>query len=186
MSERNGIFAGDNPFEIARRWLGEAEEGELNDPNAIALSTVDADGLPNVRMVLLKEIDKDSFVFYTNYNSRKSQEIKQAGKAAFVWHSKALHRQIRVRGVVEKEDGAQADAYYNSRSLKSRLGAIASQQSQSLASRATLVAEVAKGGWRIRPLEMEFWADGEFRLHDRFRWSRIGCNEDWDIQRLYP
>jgi pyridoxamine 5'-phosphate oxidase len=106
-----------------------------------------------------------------------------------------------VRGVVEKEDGAQADAYYNSRSLKSRLGAIASQQSQSLASRATLVAEVAKvttknglnpkrpdywGGWRIRPLEMEFWADGEFRLHDRFRWSRIGCTEDWDIQRLYP
>jgi pyridoxamine 5'-phosphate oxidase len=152
-------------------------------------------------MVLLKEIDEDSFVFYTNYNSRKSQEIKQAGKAAFVWHSKALHRQIRVRGVVEKEDGAQADAYYNSRSLKSRLGAIASQQSQSLASRATLVAEVAKvttknglnpkrpdywGGWRIRPLEMEFWADGEFRLHDRFRWSRIGCTEDWDIQRLYP
>ena len=110
MSERNGIFAGDNPFEIARRWLGEAEEGELNDPNAIALSTVDADGLPNVRMVLLKAIDEDSFVFYTNYNSRKSQEITQAGKAAFVWHSKALHRQIRVRGVVEKEDGAQADA----------------------------------------------------------------------------
>ena len=100
MSKRNGIFAGDNPFEIARRWLGEAEAGELNDPNAIALSTVDAYGLPNVRMVLLKEIDGDSFVFYTNYNSRKSQEIKQAGKAAFVWHSKALHRQIRVRGVL--------------------------------------------------------------------------------------
>ena len=122
MSERNGIFAGDNPFEIARRWLGEAEEGELNDPNAIALSTVDVDGLPNVRMVLLKAIDEDSFVFYTNYNSRKSQEINRR-QGCLVWHSKAFHRQIRVRGVVEKEDGVQADAYYDSRSLKSRLGA---------------------------------------------------------------
>ena len=92
MSERNGIFAGDNPFEIARRWLGEAEEGELNDPNAIALSTVDVDGFPNVRMVLLKAIDEDSFVFYTNYNSRKSQEIIQAGKAAFVCHPWGVHQ----------------------------------------------------------------------------------------------
>ena len=201
MSERTGIFEGNDPFDIARRWLSEAEKGELNDPNAIALSTVDPDGLPNVRMVLLKEIDPDSFVFYTNYNSVKSQEIEAAGKAAFVWHSKALHRQIRVRGLVEKENGPQADAYYNSRSLKSRLGAIASKQSQSLSSRSALVAEVAKvtamhgispkrpeywGGWRIRPVEIEFWADGDYRLHDRFRWSRIGCISDWNVERLYP
>ena len=201
MSGPDGIFKGDNPFDISRRWLGDAEAGELNDPNAIALSTVDSDGLPNVRMVLLKAIDEDSFVFYTNYNSVKSQEIKNAGKAAFVWHSKALHRQIRVRGLVEKEDGKQADAYYNSRSLKSRIGAIASQQSQPLSSRARLVADVAKvtaengltpkrpefwGGWRIRPTEIEFWADGEFRLHNRFRWTRSDDNQEWGIQRLYP
>lgn len=201
MSDRSGIFAGENPFEIARTWLGEAQEVEVNDPNAIALSTVDSDGLPNARMVLLKSIDADSFVFYTNYGSAKAVEIDQAGKAAFVMHWKSLRRQIRVRGLVAKEDGPDADAYYQSRSLKSRLGAWASQQSQPLSSRAHLMAEVAKitashgtspkrppfwGGYRIAPLEIEFWADGAFRLHDRFRWARKDIQSDWEINRLNP
>lgn len=201
MSERTGIFAGEDPFALTRSWLGEAEKTEPNDANAIALSTVDADGLPNVRMVLLKEIEDDAFVFYTNYGSAKGQEIIAAGRAAFVMHWKSLRRQVRVRGLVSKEDGAQADAYYASRSLKSRLGAWASDQSQPLSSRAKLVAEVAKvtlkqgpnpkrppfwGGFRIRPVEIEFWADGEHRLHDRFRWRRETPDADWSIARLNP
>lgn len=144
MGDRDGIFAGDDPFEIARRWLSDAERAEPNDANAIALSTVDADGLPNARMVLLKEIEADAFVFYTNYESQKARELDGAGKAAFVMHWKSLRRQIRVRGVIGKEDGPQADAYYASRSLKSRLGAWASKQSQPLSGRSVLMAEVAK------------------------------------------
>ncbi|MCK8485009.1 pyridoxamine 5'-phosphate oxidase [Aliiroseovarius sp. S2029] len=201
MAERGGIFAGDDPFVIARNWLAEAEKSEPNDPNAIALATVDADGLPNTRMVLLKDIEDDAFVFYTNYGSAKAQELDGAGKAAFVMHWKSLRRQIRVRGVIEREEGPQADAYYASRSLKSRLGAWASHQSQPLASRAALMAEVAKvtathgpnpprppfwGGYRIRPVEIEFWADGAFRLHDRFRWRRNQKNDSWSVVRLNP
>ncbi|MCI2393568.1 pyridoxamine 5'-phosphate oxidase [Aliiroseovarius sediminis] len=201
MAERGGIFAGDDPFRIARNWLAEAEKSEPNDPNAIALSTVDADGLPNVRMVLLKDIEDDAFVFYTNYGSVKARELDGAGKAAFVMHWKSLRRQIRVRGVIEREEGPQADAYYASRSLKSRLGAWASQQSLPLASRAALMAEVAKvtathgpnparppfwGGYRIHPTEIEFWADGAFRLHDRFRWTRSQKNDPWSVVRLNP
>jgi pyridoxamine 5'-phosphate oxidase len=199
--DRSGHFAGDDPFAIARAWLAEAEPLEPNDPNAIALATVDAEGMPNVRMVLLKEIEADAFVFYTNYSSRKGQEIAASGKAAFVLHWKSLRRQIRVRGVTEREEGSQADAYYASRSLKSRLGAWASAQSQPLSSRLALMAEVAKvtaqygitpprppfwGGIRIRPVEIEFWADGDFRLHDRFRWSRPAGANVWDVQRLNP
>ncbi len=199
--DRTGIFAGDDPFALARSWLAEAEKTEPNDPNAIALASVDAEGMPNVRMVLLKEIEPAAFVFYTNYTSRKGQEIEAAGKAAFVMHWKSLRRQIRVRGITEREDGAAADAYYASRSLKSRLGAWASQQSQPLSSRTALMAEVAKitathgpnpkrppfwGGFRIIPTEIEFWADGAFRLHDRFRWSRDGVDCPWEINRLNP
>ena len=201
MSDRTGLFAGDDPFAIARAWLAEAEQTEVNDPNAIALSTVDSDGLPNARMVLLKEIEAGAFVFYTNYGSAKAQEIDQAGKAAFVMHWKSLRRQIRVRGIVSREEGPQADEYYASRSLKSRLGAWASQQSRPLTSRGALMAEVAKitaqhgptpkrppfwGGYRITPLEIEFWADGAFRLHDRFRWSRQEVSGTWDVTRLNP
>ncbi|WP_425045313.1 pyridoxamine 5'-phosphate oxidase [Primorskyibacter sp. S87] len=201
MTDRTGIFAGDNPFEIARSWLAEAETEEPNDPNAIALSTVDANGLPNARMVLLKEIEDGAFVFYTNYESAKAGEIDQAGKAAFVMHWKSLRRQIRVRGVVSREEGPQADEYYASRSLKSRLGAWASKQSRPLSSRTTLMAEVAKvtaqhgpnpsrppfwGGYRITPVEIEFWADGAFRLHDRFKWHRKKPDEEWQIDRLNP
>ena len=201
MSDRTGIFAGDDPFVIARAWLAEAEKNEVNDPNAIALSTVDKDGLPNARMVLLKDIEDAAFVFYTNYGSAKAQEIEAAGKAAFVMHWKSLRRQIRVRGVVTREDGPQADSYYASRSLKSRLGAWASNQSQPLGSRTELMAEVAKvtakhgpnpkrppfwGGFRITPVEIEFWADGAFRLHDRFRWRRETPEKAWEIHRLNP
>lgn len=199
--DRSGIFAGDDPFAIARDWLAEAERQEVNDPNAIALATVDESGMPNARMVLLKEIEADAFVFYTNYGSAKAREIGATGKAAFVMHWKSLRRQIRVRGTVTREEGPQADAYYASRSLKSRLGAWASRQSEPLASRAALMAEVARvtaaqglnpdrpafwGGFRILPVEIEFWADGAFRLHDRFRWRRTSPGDAWEILRLNP
>ena len=201
MSDRTGIFAGDDPFAIARNWLEEATAVEPNDPNAIALSTVDADGMPNARMVLLKDIEAAAFVFYTNYTSAKGQELTASGKAAFVMHWKSLRRQIRVRGLVSREEGAQADAYYASRSLQSRLGAWASQQSQPLDGRGALLAEVAKvtlthgtnpkrppfwGGFRIVPTQIEFWADGPFRLHDRFVWRRNLPSDPWVVQRLNP
>ncbi len=200
-SERTGIFAGDDPFVLARRWLAEAEATEPNDPNAMALATVDETGLPNVRMVLLKEIEDDAFVFYTNYGSAKAREIEAVGRAAFVLHWKSLRRQLRVRGSVTREEGPQADAYFASRSLKSRLGAWASRQSQPLASRGALMKKVALvtaehgvnpkrppfwGGFRVTPVEIEFWADGEFRLHDRFRWTRPGAGMPWDVDRLNP
>ncbi len=199
--ERGGIFAGSDPFAIAQGWLAEAERTEPNDPNAIALATVDADGLPNARMVLLKEIEPGAFVFYTNYESKKAAELDGTAKAAFVMHWKSLRRQIRVRGLVSKEEGPKADAYYRSRGLQSRLGAWASRQSRPLASRAHLIAEVARvtaregldparppfwGGYRITPLEIEFWADGAHRLHDRFRWTRPELNAPWSITRLNP
>lgn len=201
MADRSGIFAGDDPIAIIRTWMKEAEASEINDPNAIALSTVDASGMPNVRMVLLKEIEDDAFVFYTNYGSAKARELDGAGKAAFALHWKSLARQVRVRGHVTREEGAQAEAYYASRSLKSRLGAWASRQSQPLKSRGALMAEVARitaehgtapsrppfwGGYRIVPVEIEFWADGPFRLHDRFRWTRENRDTPWAISRLNP
>lgn len=199
--DRSGIFAGDDPFQLAQSWLTAAEATEPNDPNAIALATVDPDGMPNVRMVLLKDIEPAAFVFYTNYGSAKGRELAASGKAAFVLHWKSLRRQIRVRGLVSREEGKPADDYYASRSLKSRLGAWASDQSQPLSSRLNLMAEVAKvtaakgpnptrppfwGGFRIVPLEMEFWADGNFRLHDRFRWTRQAIEKPWEISRLNP
>ncbi len=201
MSDRSGIFAGDDPFALAQSWLAEATQSEPNDPNAIALATVDPSGLPNVRMVLLKDVEADAFVFYTNYGSAKAGELDSGGKAAFVLHWKSLRRQIRVRGLVSREDGAAADAYFASRSLQSRLGAWASAQSRPLSSRAALVGEVAKvtaakglnpprppfwGGYRVRPVEIEFWADGPFRLHDRFRWTRDSIDGDWSVDRLNP
>lgn len=199
--DRSGIFAGDDPFVIARDWLAAATLAEPNDPNAIALSTVDAQGMPNARMVLLKDIEAGAFVFYTNYGSAKGAELDASGNAAFVMHWKSLRRQIRVRGLVTREEGAAADSYYATRSLPSRLGAWASQQSSKLSSRGTLMAEVAKmtarhgtnpprppfwGGYRITPLAIEFWADGAFRLHDRFAWTRAAVEKPWNINRLSP
>ncbi|MEE2862235.1 MAG: pyridoxamine 5'-phosphate oxidase [Pseudomonadota bacterium] len=204
MTDRTGIFAGDDPFDIARAWLEEARQQEPNDPNAIALATVDPDGLPDVRMVLLKDIDGQgadgSFVFYTNYDSAKGRQLAASGKVAFVMHWKSLRRQIRVRGTTSREDGPQADAYYDSRALQSRLGAWASRQSQPLSSRGALVAEVARvglkqgtnptrppfwGGFRIKPTQIEFWADGAFRLHDRFQWTLDDAGR-WQTARLFP
>jgi pyridoxamine 5'-phosphate oxidase len=201
MSERDGKFAGDDPFVLAQAWLEEAHDVELNDADAMALSTVDATGLPNARMVLLKEIEAGAFVFYTNYTSAKAQELDHSGKAAFVMHWKSLRRQIRVRGDITREDGPQADEYYASRSLKSRLGAWSSDQSSPLSSRAALVAKVAKitaqhglapsrpphwGGYRLIPSEIEFWADGAHRLHDRFKWTRKDASAPWQVKRLNP
>lgn len=204
MADRDGLFAGDDPFDLARRWLSDAEATEPNDPNAIALATVDADGMPDARMVLLKDIEgqgsEGGFVFYTNYDSAKGQQIAATGRAAFVMHWKSLRRQIRVRGHVSRVEGDQADAYYNSRALQSRLGAWASRQSQPLESRAALIAEVAKlglrhgnhpprppfwGGFRVTPQQIEFWADGGFRLHDRFQWNKQ-ADGAWFVQRLSP
>jgi len=199
--ERDGIFAGDDPLVIAQRWLDEATQTEINDPNAMALATSDAQAMPNVRMVLLKEIADPGFVFYTNYNSAKGAELDAHPMAAGVLHWKSLRRQLRVRGHVSREDGARADAYYASRTLQSRLGAWASEQSRPLASRASLMAKVAKvtaskgpnpprppfwGGFMITPIEIEFWADGAFRLHDRFVWRRETPAHDWEISRLSP
>lgn len=214
MSARDGIFAGEDPFVIARAWLAEADATEPNDSNAMALATADADGMPDVRMVLLKDIESDgrgggAFVFYTNYESAKGRQIEATGKAAFVMHWKSLRRQIRVRGTVTREDGAAADAYYASRALQSRIGAWASRQSATLSSRQALMMEVARqgaahgtaparpphwGGYRIAPTQIEFWADGAFRLHDRFQWLKIdtlpdsesGRSAAWDVNRLFP
>ncbi len=198
---RKGIFAGNDPVEITRRWMEEAAASEPNDPDAIALASADADGMPNVRMVLLRQVEADAFVFFTNYESAKGQELLASGKAAFVMHWKSLRRQVRVRGLAEKVGDDTADAYYASRPLQSRIGAWASQQSRPLASRGALVAEVAKaglrhgtspkrppywGGFRIRPLEIEFWANGDFRLHDRFCWRRSAVGAPWDVERLNP
>ncbi|MGR3492540.1 MAG: pyridoxamine 5'-phosphate oxidase [Shimia sp.] len=200
-TDRDGAFAGEDPFALTRAWLAEASETEVNDPNAIQLATVDAEGRPNVRTVLLKEIEADAFVFYTNYDSAKGQELFGAGHAAFVLHWKTKGRQVRVRGAVEKEDGPQADAYYASRARDSRVGAHASVQSRPLKNREELMAKVEEydkklgetpprpahwGGVRIRPFEMEFWADGDYRLHDRFQWRRSEGGEGWTVQRLNP
>ncbi|MCP1169915.1 pyridoxamine 5'-phosphate oxidase [Limimaricola litoreus] len=201
MDEDRGIFAGEDPFAIARRWLAEAEGSEPSDANAAALSTVDETGLPDVRVVLIKQIEDNGFVFFTNYESAKARQIEATGQAALVFHWKSLRRQIRVRGRVEREDGPQADAYYRSRALESRIGAWASPQSRPIASRAELEVEVARlsaelgedpprppfwGGYRIRPLEMEFWADGAHRLHDRYKWARRGPTGPFDVLRLGP
>ncbi|KAF0676714.1 pyridoxamine 5'-phosphate oxidase [Profundibacterium mesophilum] len=201
MTARQSIFGAKDPFALTRAWMAEAEKSELNDPNAMAVATVDETGMPNVRIVLLKSIEDDAFVFYTNYESRKAREIGLSGKIAFVLHWKSLRRQVRVRGTAEREDGAPADAYYASRALDSRLGAWASRQSRPLGSREELMADVEAaraehganpsrppfwGGFRIRPTEFEFWADGAFRLHDRERWTQGFTFNVWEKERLYP
>lgn len=203
---RGGIFAGNDPFDIARAWLAEASATEINDPNAIALATCGKDGLPNVRMVLLKEVEgsgpEGAFVFYTNFESAKGRELEANPQAAFTMHWKSLRRQVRARGPVERVEADKADAYFASRPYQSRIGAWASAQSRPLSGKAALVAEAAVvaarhalhvprpphwGGFRIRPVEIEFWADGEFRMHDRFRWTRREpLAEAWTVTRLNP
>jgi pyridoxamine 5'-phosphate oxidase len=190
------------PFRLFAEWLNDATKSELNDPNALALATVDPDGLPNVRMVLLKDFDEHGFVFYTNYESKKGQEILSAEKAAMCFHWKSLRRQVRVRGPVEKVSDAEADAYYASRPRGSRIGAWASKQSRPLESRFALEKAVAEytaryaigdiprpsnwSGFRIRPVSIEFWHDRPFRLHDRIEFSRDRPQVPWAKTRLYP
>ena len=201
MSDEVENFKTVNPMGLFNSWLKEAENKELNDPNAIALATVDSTGLPNVRMVLLKGITDQSFIFYTNYKSVKAEEITSSPKASFLIHWKSIRRQIRVRGFVEKEDGPIADQYFSSRSLDSRIGAWASRQSQIVGSRQELLDSVNRltvelgtnpprppfwGGFKITPIEIEFWADGEARLHNRFRWSRSDTKSKWNVCRLQP
>jgi pyridoxamine 5'-phosphate oxidase len=202
----DALFAGDDPFVLARRWLAEAERSEPEDANAIALATCGPDGLPNVRMVLLKEVEGSGaaggFVFYTNFESAKGEELRANPQAAFTMHWKSLRRQVRARGPVELVEAEKADAYYASRAYQSRIGAWASRQSRPLSSRSALVAEAAKaaarhplnpprpphwGGFRIRPVEIEFWADAPFRMHDRFRWRRDSVEvAAWTVTRLNP
>jgi pyridoxamine 5'-phosphate oxidase len=189
-----------DPFALFGEWLDEAAAAEPNDPNAMALATVDADGLPDVRMVLLKGFDARGFTFFTNYESAKGREILAHPKAAAVLHWKSLRRQVRLRGPVSEVSAAEADEYFATRSRGSRLGAWASQQSRPLESRFALEKAVAKvtarypigeiprpaywSGFRIAPVEIEFWKDGAFRLHDRVRFTRTG--DGWTKLRLYP
>ncbi|MEI2384189.1 pyridoxamine 5'-phosphate oxidase [Breoghania sp. JC706] len=191
-----------NPFHIFSEWFVEAEAAEINDPNAMALASVDETGLPNVRMVLLKEIDDRGFVFYTNYESAKGRELLGQGKAALCFHWKTLRRQVRVRGPVTPVAAEEADAYYASRARGSRIGAWASKQSRPLESRFALEKEVAKytakfgfgdiprpahwSGFRLEPVEVEFWQDRPFRLHDRLQFRRENPDATWSTQRLYP
>ena len=194
------IAAGTDPFSLFQSWYDEAVAAEVNDPDAMALATVDKGGMPSVRMVLLKEWAPDGFVFYTNYESRKSGELDATGKAAFCIHWKSLRRQVRVVGPVSRVDAARSDAYFASRGRGSRIGAWASAQSRPLDSRDSLAAAVAEvearfpddvprpphwGGFLIAPQEIEFWVDGDHRLHDRFRFTPDDAG-NWDISRLNP
>ena len=208
----SGPQAGDfaeagEPFALFETWFAEAQAHEPNDPNAMALASVDASGLPNVRMVLLKGLDASDhpargFVFYTNLESAKGAELLAARKAALCFHWKSLRRQVRVRGDVSRTSDAEADAYFATRARGSRLGAWASQQSRPLESRFALEKAVAAvtaryaigeiprppywSGFRITPVEMEFWHDRPFRLHERIAFRRTGTSEAWAKQRLYP
>jgi pyridoxamine 5'-phosphate oxidase len=191
-----------DPFALFLTWLEEAEVAEPADPEAMALATVDAEGLPNVRMILLKGADTHGLVFYTNSESTKGDELAANPKAALLFYWKSLARQIRLRGPVEPVTEAEADAYFATRHRESRIGACASRQSRPLASRVALEAEVERltkafgageiprpscwRGYRLIPLEIEFWRSGAFRLHDRVVFRRASPREAWTKTRLYP
>lgn len=192
---------GVNPYQLFGQWLEEAKKSELNDPEAMSLATVGADGMPSVRMVLLKGLDERGFVFFTNSMSRKGQQLAATRKAALCFHWKSLRRQVRIEGAVETVSDAESDAYFNSRPKGSRIGAWASLQSQPLDSRATLEARVKKledqykdgdsvprpphwFGYRVKPSRIEFWQDGASRLHDRFVFTQI--SGVWTAERQYP
>lgn len=194
------IEAGANPFTLFDSWYKAAVEAEINDPDAVALASVNADGMPSVRMVLLRQWSHEGFFFFTNYESRKAGELLATGKAAFCLHWKSLRRQIRVTGEVSKASAKRSDDYFASRGRGSRIGAWASEQSRPLESREALANAVVQveerfpddvprpphwGGFMIVPQEIEFWADGEHRLHDRFRFT-CDAKGGWDIQRLNP
>lgn len=193
--------AADDPFSLFEAWQAAAARSELNDPTAMAVATVDGNGLPDLRMVLCKDVSPRGFVFYTNFESAKGRELSTAPKAAALFHWKSQRKQVRVRGPVEVVSDAEADDYFASRPRGSRLGAHASQQSRPLTDRATLERAVSEvdaaypdavprpqnwSGFRIRPLQIEFWSDGAHRLHDRILFSRADLQASWSKARLYP
>lgn len=199
---KNGDQGQENPILLFKEWLTLAEASEPNDPSAMSVATVDKDGMPNVRMVLMRRYDERGFSFFTNFESQKGEELLGQKKAAAVFHWKSLRKQIRLRGEVEVVSDEEADEYYYSRPRGSRIGAHASKQSRPLESRFALEKAVAKytakfgtgkierpdfwSGFRIKPLSIEFWSDGKFRLHDRIRYDRKTLDADWEVSRLYP
>ena len=191
-----------NPIDLFEDWFNEAKKTEINDPNALALATVGKNGIPSVRMVLLKEFNEKGFVFYTNLNSRKSNEIKSNPNTAMCFHWKSLLRQVRITGKLTNVSDADADNYYNSRSYGSRIGAWASNQSSILKSRDELLNSIEKfkikysnekniprpkywSGWNLYPTEIEFWLDGKDRIHERLLYSRKD-NDKWEKNLLSP
>ena len=192
----------DEPLQLFAAWFEEAAKSELRDPTAMSLATVDTDGLPNVRMVLMKGFDERGFVFYTNVDSVKGRELDRDGKAALLFHWKSLNRQVRLRGAVERVTDAEADAYFATRPRLAQIGAWASKQSAPLESRhafekaiALATAKFAVGtiprppnwtGYRLQPAQIEFWQDRPFRLHDRVEFTRDGPGAPWRKTRLYP
>jgi pyridoxamine 5'-phosphate oxidase len=194
------LFEAEEPFELFGRWFADAKARETNDPDAMCLATVDADGLPDARMVLLKSFDAQGFVFYTNIQSAKGAQLDASGKAALLFHWKSLRRQVRVRGRVQRVSDAEADAYFATRARDSQIGAWASEQSRPLPGRFALEKRVAEfglkfglgrvprpphwTGYRVTPLRIEFWRDRPFRLHDRLVFERAG--QGWRTDRLYP
>ena len=190
-----------DPILLFKNWLSEAEKNEIRDPNAMQLATVSKNGMPSVRTVLLKDIIDTSFVFYTNYESRKSNEINETAKGAICFYWKSLNRQVRLTGSINKVSDQVSDKYYQSRSRGSRIGAWASKQSRELESREVLMEKVKLleskydediprptfwGGFALKPDEFEFWEDGDFRLHDRFVLKPTSLKNEWTTKRYYP
>ena len=190
-----------DPILLFKNWLSEAEKNEIRDPNAMQLATVSKNGMPSVRTVLLKDIIDTSFVFYTNYESRKSNEINETAKGAICFYWKSLNRQVRLTGSINKVSDQVSDKYYQSRSRGSRIGAWASKQSRELESREVLMDKVKLleskydediprptfwGGFALKPDEFEFWEDGDFRLHDRFVLKPTALKNEWTAKRYYP
>mgnify|MGYP001434790484 FL=1 len=191
----------DNPIDLFKNWFSEAEKSEINDPNAVAVATADKKNQPNVRMVLLKGLSDKGFVFYTNFNSKKGEELKNNLKSSMCFHWKSLRRQVRVLGTVEEVTANEADEYYNSRPYKNKIGAWASDQSKQLEQREIFLKKIKEfekkykeqdsiprpphwSGWRIIPKEIEFWLDGEGRIHERLLYVKE--NKNWKKKLLYP